>query len=109
VGKKELEQMKKSAYLVNTSRGPLVDEDALIEALEKGTIKGAALDVYEIEPVPKSSPFRSSKWGTDGRSHLLTTPHMGYVDEEIINTWYAEQAEILERWLDNKEVMSRLF
>jgi lactate dehydrogenase-like 2-hydroxyacid dehydrogenase len=109
VGKKELEQMKKSAYLVNTSRGPLIDEDSLIEALEKATIKGAALDVYEIEPVPKNSPFRSSKWGTNGHAKLLTTPHMGYVEEEIINNWYAEQAEILERWLDNKEVMSRLF
>jgi len=109
VGKKELEQMKKSAFLVNTSRGPLVDEDALIKALEKSTIKGAALDVYEIEPVPKNSALRSSKWGSDGRAYLLTTPHMGYVEEEIINTWYAEQAEILERWLDNKEVMNRLF
>ena len=108
VGKTEFEQMKKSAYLVNTSRGALVDEDALIEALEKATIKGAAVDVYEIEAVPKDSPFRSSKWGTDGRAHLLTTPHMGYVEEEIINNWYAEQAEILETWLDSKEVMSRL-
>lgn len=109
VGKKELEQMKKSAYLVNTSRGPLIDEDALIEALEKATIKGAAVDVYGIEPVPKDSPFRSSKWGTNGHAQLLTTPHMGYVEEDIINNWYAEQSEILERWLDNKEVMSRLF
>jgi len=109
VGKKELEQMKKSAYLVNTSRGALVDEDALIEALEKAAIKGAAVDVYGIEPVPKDSPFRSSKWGTNGHAHLLTTPHMGYVEEEIMNKWYAEQAEILERWLDSKEVMSRLF
>lgn len=109
VGKKELEQMKESAYLVNTSRGPLVDEDALIEALEKATIKGAAVDVYEIEPVPKDSPFRSSRWGTDGRARLLTTPHMGYVEDDIINNWYAEQAEILERWLDGEEIMNQLF
>lgn len=109
VGKKELEQMKKTAYLINTSRGPLVDEDALIEALGKGTIKGAALDVYDIEPVPKDSPLRSPKWGTEGRAHLLTTPHMGYVEEGNINNWYEEQAENLERWLDGKELLNRMF
>lgn len=109
VGKKELGEMKKTAYLVNTSRGPLVDEDALVEALEKGSIKGAAVDVYDVEPVPKDSPLRSPKWGTEGRSQLLTTPHMGYVEEDNINNWYAEQAENLDRWLDGKELLNRMF
>jgi phosphoglycerate dehydrogenase-like enzyme len=109
VGRKEIGLMKKTAYLVNTSRGPLVDEDALVRALEQGIIKGAALDVFDIEPLPKDSPLRSSKWGTGGRGQLLTTPHMGYVEEENINAWYAEQAENLERWLDGKELLNRLF
>lgn len=109
VGKKELEMMKKTAYLVNTSRGPLVDEDALIEALEKATIKGAAVDVYDIEPVPKDSPLRSPKWGTGGRAQFVTTPHMGYVEQDNINNWYEEQAENLERWLDGKELLNRMF
>jgi len=109
VGKKELGLMKKTAFIVNTSRGPLVDEDALVDALERGVIKGAAVDVYDIEPLPKDSPLRSSKWGTEGRGQLLTTPHMGYVEDETINNWYAEEAENLERWLDGKELLNRMY
>lgn len=81
VGKEELALLKKSALFVNTSRGPLVDEDALLKVLEKGSIRGAALDVFEIEPLPKDSKWRTTKWGFDGRSHVLISPHMGYVEE----------------------------
>jgi phosphoglycerate dehydrogenase-like enzyme len=109
VGKRELEQMKKTAYLINTSRGQLVDESALVEALEKTSIRGAALDVYDIEPLPKDSPLRWAKWGVEGRAHLLTTPHMGYVEEDGINAWYEELAENLERWLDGKELANRIY
>ncbi|KAL9073440.1 MAG: hypothetical protein Q9157_004748 [Trypethelium eluteriae] len=73
--------MKETAMFVNTSRGPLVDEDALLRVLEKGAIRGAAIDVFDIEPLPQDSPWRSLKWGEDGRSQVLLTPHMGYVEE----------------------------
>jgi len=109
VGGKELGVMKSSALLVNASRGPLIDQASLLEALENGRIRGAALDTYEIEPLPIDSPWRrEGYWGRDGRSRLVTTPHMGYVDEGLMNTWYAETAENVERWLDGKEVLHRL-
>lgn len=109
VGAKDLEMMKPSALLINTSRGPLIDQDALVATLEHGRIRGAALDVFEIEPLPKESPWRRNNyWGVDGRSKLITTPHMGYVDEGLMNTWYAETAENVERWLQGQEVLHRL-
>lgn len=99
LGKHELSIMKKSALVVNTSRGPLIDEEALLEAAQKGQIKGVALDVYGQEPLPADSPWRSKHWGTNGTSRVLLTPHMGYVEEGVMNTWYAETAENVERWL----------
>jgi lactate dehydrogenase-like 2-hydroxyacid dehydrogenase len=84
VGKEELGWMKKNAFLVNTSRGPLVDEEALMNVLEKGGIRGAALDVFEIEPLPKDSRWRKTKWGEDGRGKVLLSPHMGYVEESTM-------------------------
>ena len=108
VGEKELGMMKKSALLVNTSRGPLVEEGALIEALERGGIQGAALDTYDIEPLPKSHPLRSNKWGTEGRGEVLLSPHMGYVERETLDAFYAETAQNLERWLDGKELLNRM-
>ncbi|CAM1500463.1 Fc.00g096250.m01.CDS01 [Cosmosporella sp. VM-42] len=109
VGAKELEQLKLSALLINASRGALIDQESLLETLEQGRIRGAALDVYDIEPLPLTSPWRRSNyWGRDGRSALLTTPHTGYVDESLINTWYAETAENVERWIQGKDVLHRL-
>ncbi|KAL8350968.1 hypothetical protein RB601_000868 [Gaeumannomyces tritici] len=109
VGSHELSAMKPTALLVNTSRGPLVDEAALVETLEEGRIQGAALDVYPVEPVPAESPWRRpGYWGQDGRSKVLNTPHMGYVDTVLMNTWYAETAENVERWLQGKEILHRL-
>ncbi|KAK9423391.1 putative Glycerate dehydrogenase [Seiridium unicorne] len=109
VGAEELHLMKKSALLVNASRGPLIDQAALLNTLERGGIKGAALDVFDVEPLPLTSPWRQDRhWGQNGRSQLLTTPHMGYVDEGLMNTWYAESAENVERWLDGEEVLHRL-
>lgn len=84
VGKDVLDLMKKSAFLVNTSRGPLVDEDALQTTLEEGKIRGAALDVFEIEPLPADSKWRTVKWGEEGRGKVLLSPHMGYVEEETM-------------------------
>ncbi|KAF4634566.1 hypothetical protein G7Y89_g3532 [Cudoniella acicularis] len=108
VGAEDLKLLKKSALLVNTSRGPVVDEEALIKVLDEGLIRGAALDVYEIEPLPQDSKWRTTKWGKDGRSHVLLSPHMGYVEEESIGNWYDEQAEILERWHQGKELLNVL-
>ncbi|RDL42371.1 putative glyoxylate reductase [Venustampulla echinocandica] len=108
VGLEDLKLMKKSALFVNTSRGPIVDENALIEVLNEGRLRGAAIDVFDIEPLPKDNEWRTTKWGEDGRSHVLLTPHMGYVEEETMNNWYDEQAENLERWFQGKELLNVL-
>lgn len=109
VGARELGLMKRSALLVNTSRGPLVDQEALLGALERGAIRGAAMDVFDAEPLPRDSPWRrAGYWGRGGRSRVLTTPHMGYVNEDLMNAWYAETAENVERWLDGRELLHRI-
>lgn len=74
VGHKELELMKPTAYLINTSRGPLVDEDALIDVLKKGGIRGAGLDVYNVEPLPLNHPLRDLR-------NVTLSPHNGYVSD----------------------------
>jgi phosphoglycerate dehydrogenase-like enzyme len=108
IGMNELQAMKSSALFVNTSRGPLVDEKALLQVLEEGKIRGAALDVFEIEPLPRDSPFRSTKWGTEGRSQLVLSPHMGYSEIETMNEWYRQQAANVERWLKGEEVQNKI-
>jgi D-3-phosphoglycerate dehydrogenase len=75
LGRTEFRQMKRTAYVINTSRGPLVDEAALIEALDAGWIAGAALDVFETEPLPPSSPLLQ-------REDVLLTPHTGGLSDE---------------------------
>lgn len=105
VGAKELELMRPTSFLVNTSRGPLVAEKALFDVLKAGKIGGAALDVFDTEPLPLDSEWRTTKWGQDGRSEVLLTPHMGYVEEQIMHTWYGETAENVERWIEGREVL----
>jgi len=108
VAKEDLERMKPSALLVNTSRGPLIDERVLIEFLKRGHIRGAAIDVFEIEPLPKDSEWRTTKWGVDGRSHVLLTPHMGYVEHEPVSNWYMETVENIERYGNGQELLHSL-
>ncbi len=97
VGAREIRLMRPSAYLVNTSRGPLVDEAALIDALRKRTIAGAALDVYDTEPLPADHPFRSL-------DNVLATPHIGFVTQDTYETFYQQTIEIITAWLDGKPV-----
>jgi phosphoglycerate dehydrogenase-like enzyme len=100
--------MKPTGLLINTSRGPLVEEAALLETLRQGRIRGAALDVFDIEPLPADSPWRSEDWDVEGKSRVLLTPHMGYVEEGTLTTWYEETAENLERLIEGKELLHRI-
>lgn len=97
IGAEELKQMKPSAYLVNTSRGPIVDEDALLEALQNHKIAGAGIDVYSKEPLPVGSPFRTL-------DNVLLTPHMGYVATNNISRMYSDAAEDIAAFLDGNPV-----
>jgi len=108
VAAEDLALMKKNALFINTSRGPLVVEDALLKVLEEGKIRGAALDVFDLEPLKVDSRWRTTKWGTEGRSQVLLTPHMGYVEEETMANWYEEQVEIVERWHKGEELLNVL-
>ncbi|KAM5384439.1 hypothetical protein ACJZ2D_001475 [Fusarium nematophilum] len=98
VTSQDLAKMKRSAFFVNTSRGPLVVERDLLDHLKAGRIRGAALDVFDLEPLPADSEWRSKSWGHDGSSRVLLTPHMGYVEEGTIGSWYEQQAENIARW-----------
>ncbi|KAF2970003.1 hypothetical protein GQX73_g3575 [Xylaria multiplex] len=110
VGTGDLEKMKKSALLVNTSRGPIINEDELLEAGKKGLIRGIGLDVYGLEPLPSDSEWRTTNWGESGRSEVVMTPHMGYVVADDIAGWYEQQAENILRpdssIMDTMEVVS---
>ena len=97
IGAEELKLMKPSAYLVNTSRGPIVDEDALLEALQNHKIAGAGIDVYSEEPLPVGSPFRTL-------DNVLLTPHMGYVATNNISRMYSDAAEDIAAFLDGNPV-----
>jgi phosphoglycerate dehydrogenase-like enzyme len=97
IGAKELGLMKKAAYLINTSRGPIVDEKALIAALNAKSIGGAGLDVFDIEPLPLDHPFRKM-------DNVVITPHLGYVSEQNYRKQYPEVVEDIRAWLDGKPV-----
>ena len=93
VGAPELNLMKPSAWLVNTSRGPLIQEAALVDVLQKRRIAGAALDVYDAEPLPPDHPFRVL-------DNMVATPHVGFVTRDTYETFYRDTVENIAAWLD---------
>lgn len=97
VGRDELVLMKPTAYVVNTSRGPIVDEEALAEALHAGRLAGAGLDVYDDEPLPEGDPRRTLP-------RTVLTPHLGYVTERTYRTFFAEAAEDVAAFLAGSPV-----
>ena len=94
---KELDKMKKTSYLINTSRGPIVNEDDLIIALSTNVIAGAGLDVYEKEPLPENNKLRFLP-------NALLTPHIGYVTAENYNIFYTQMIEALESCIEGKPI-----
>ena len=94
VGAAELALMKPTARLINASRGPIVDEQALIRALRNRQIAGAAIDVFDIEPLPASHPFRTL-------DNVLATPHIGYVSQGLYRTFYEDSVSNILKWLDS--------
>jgi phosphoglycerate dehydrogenase-like enzyme len=93
VGAAELVLMKPTSWLINTSRGPIIDESALIQALISRVIAGAALDVYDAEPLPADHPFRTL-------DNVLATPHLGYVGEDLYRTFYTDAVASISEWLN---------
>ena len=97
VGAAELALMKPTAFLVNTSRGPIVDQAALLSALQQHKIAGAGLDVFDVEPLPLDHPFRKM-------DNVVITPHLGYVSEQNYRRYFADAVEDIRGFLDGKPV-----
>jgi phosphoglycerate dehydrogenase-like enzyme len=93
VGAPELERMKPTARLINVSRGPIVEEQALISVLKSKRIAGAAIDVFDVEPLPPSHPLRTLE-------NVLATPHIGYVTHGLYKTFYEDTVSNIRNWLD---------
>jgi phosphoglycerate dehydrogenase-like enzyme len=95
IGAPEFALMKPSARLINTSRGPLVVEAALLEALANHQIAGAAIDVYDVEPLPQDHPYRRAE-------NLLATPHIGYATRGLYERFYRDTVTNISAWLDGR-------
>jgi phosphoglycerate dehydrogenase-like enzyme len=91
VGRDDLARMKPTSYLVNTARGPIVDEAALLETLQQKKIAGAAVDVFSVEPLPVDHPFRKL-------DNIVLTPHLGYVTEEGFGSHHTQMIEGIDAW-----------
>ena len=92
---KELGLMKKTAYVINTSRGPIIEEQALRDALNKKQIAGAGLDVFDVEPLPLDHPYRKM-------DNVVITPHLGYVSQQNYEKYYPDIVENIRGFLDGK-------
>ncbi|HYS49092.1 MAG TPA: D-2-hydroxyacid dehydrogenase family protein [Xanthobacteraceae bacterium] len=97
IGAKDLGLMKPTAYFINTSRGPIVEEAALLDALRAKRIAGAGIDVYDVEPLPLDHPLRKL-------DNAVITPHLGYVTEDNYRRFYGQMVEDIRAWLDGKPV-----
>jgi phosphoglycerate dehydrogenase-like enzyme len=97
IGAAELALMKPTAYLINTSRGPIVDEDALLDALLERRIAGAGIDVYAEEPLPQDHPLRSAP-------NTVLTPHIGYVTGASYARFYADAVEDIAAYLRGEPI-----
>lgn len=95
VGAPELDLMKPTSWLINTSRGPIVDEAALVDALTARKLAGAAIDVFDVEPLPAKHPFRVL-------DNVLATPHLGYVSRSQYEVFYSETVASITAWLDDQ-------
>jgi phosphoglycerate dehydrogenase-like enzyme len=95
IGTNEFALMKKTARLINTSRGPIVNEKALLDAVAKQQIAGAAVDVFDVEPLPSDHPFRSAE-------NILATPHIGYVSLATYRIFYGDTLTSISNWLDKQ-------
>ena len=93
IGVAELALMKRSSHLINTSRGPLIDETALIQALEDKNIAGFAVDVFEQEPLPADHPFRRLR-------NVLATPHIGFGSQSLYETFYRDSVANITSWIE---------
>ena len=97
IGAAELALMKPTAFFINTSRGPIVDEKAIEQTLRARKIAGAAIDVFDVEPLPLDHPFRTL-------DNILITPHLGYVTADNYRRFYTHMVEDIRAWLDGKPI-----
>ncbi|KJC48967.1 D-2-hydroxyacid dehydrogenase family protein [Bradyrhizobium sp. LTSP857] len=101
VGAVDLARMKPTAFLVNTARGPIVDEAALLEALQQKRIAGAGIDVFSVEPLPVDHPFRKL-------DNLVLTPHLGYATEDGLRIHYGQMVEAIDAFAKGGELPRKL-
>lgn len=97
IGAQDLALMRPTAFIVNTSRGPIIDEKALVKALTEERIAGAGIDVYDMEPLPADHPFLTL-------SNTVLTPHIGYVTQDNFQIYYTHAVEDISAWLDGKPI-----